>query len=182
MKLTTTARHFEMSPELNEYTRSKLIKLRRFFDHILHVDVTMSIEKFRNMVEVNVHVNGHDFSAKEESDDMRISIDKAAKHLERQMKRFKGKIVANHQKHKKILTGMLSAEAVIKSGSVGAGSGLEIIEQVPRDIPDCSPEEAIIKMEDRQDIFLLFNNNDSGKLNIVYKRPDGNYGLIDMRG
>ena len=66
MKLTTTARHFDASPELVEYTERKLVKLKRFFDHILTVDVIMTVEKFRHIAEMNVHVNGHDFSAKEE--------------------------------------------------------------------------------------------------------------------
>ena len=79
MKLTTTARHFEASPELLEHTEKRLGKLKRFFDQILHVDVIMSVEKVRNIAEINVHVNGHDFTAQEESKDMKLSIDKAAK-------------------------------------------------------------------------------------------------------
>ena len=98
MKLTTTARHFEASPELLEHTEKRLGRLKRFFDQILHVDVIMSVEKVRNIAEINVHVNGHDFTAQEESKDMKLSVDKAAKSLERQMKKFKGKIISNHHK------------------------------------------------------------------------------------
>jgi putative sigma-54 modulation protein len=181
MKLTTTARHFEASSQLLEHTEKRLIKLKRFFDHILHVDVIMSVENFRNIAEINVHVNGHDFTAKEESKDMKISIDKAAKSLERQMKKFKGKIISNHhQKPKPGSVIEIPEEMVIDSGSVGGG-GLQVIERVPLDVPAFDVEEAIIKMEDEQMHFILFNDKESGKLNVVYKRPDGNYGVIEKK-
>ena len=177
MKLTTTARHFEASPELLEHTEMRLVKLKRYFDHILHVDVIMSVENFRNIAEVKVHVNGHDFTSKEESKDMILSVDKAAKNLERQMKKFKGKIISNH--HKPRPGGIIEfpEEIVIDSGSVGK-EGLEILENVPREVQAVSIEEAIIRMEDNEDHFLLFNDRNLSKLTLVYKRPDGHYGVI----
>jgi putative sigma-54 modulation protein len=181
MKLTTTARHFDASPDLVEYTERKLAKLKRFFDHILTVDVIMTVEKFRHIAEVNVHVNGHDFTVKEESEDMMTSVDKATKHLERQMKRFKGKIIANHHKPRKAVMKAMPKEHIIESGSIGVGSPA-VIETVPRDIPEFSVEEAIILMEDQEEHFLLFNNKESGKLNLVYKRSDGHYGVVDTSG
>ena len=181
MKLTTTARHFEASPELLEHTEKRLRKLKRFFDHILHVDVIMSVENFRNIAEINVHVNGHDFTAQEESKDMKLSIDKASKSLERQMKKFKGKIISNH--HKSAHAGIIEVpeETVIDSGSIGGVTGLQILERVPRVVPSSTVEEAIIKLEDDERHFVLFNDRETGKLNLVYKRPDGNYGVIETR-
>jgi putative sigma-54 modulation protein len=179
MKLTTTARHFEASPELLEYTEKRLRRLKRFFDHILNVQVIMSVEKFRNFAEVNIHVNGHNFTAKEVSDDMRTSVDQAAKSLERQMKKFKGKMIANHHKAKKGEVRAMPAEMIFRSESIGKGEELELIEQVPRNIPVFSVEEAIIRMEDEEGSFLLFKNMESGNLNLVYKRSDGHYGVVD---
>lgn len=179
MKLTTTARHFEASPELIEHTSERLSRLKRYFDQILHVNVIMSVEKFRHIAEINVHVNSHDFSSKEESDDMFVSIDLAAKHIERQVKKFKGKIIANHHKPKKGGIRRATEEQIIDSGSVGGGAGIEFLEQVLLEAPLLSIEEAIVAMEDRQEHFLLFNNEESGKLNLVYKRSDGHYGVID---
>ncbi|HSG27084.1 MAG TPA: ribosome-associated translation inhibitor RaiA, partial [Candidatus Krumholzibacterium sp.] len=100
MNLTTTARHFEADPDLLEHIEERCLRLKRYFDHILNVDVIMSVEKFRHIAEVNVHVNGHDFNAKEESEDMFTSIDNSAKSLERQMKKFKAKLKSSHQKTK----------------------------------------------------------------------------------
>jgi putative sigma-54 modulation protein len=143
------------------------------------VDLIMSIEKFRHIAEVNVHVNGHDFAAKEESDDMYSSIDKSTKDLERQMKKIKGKRILNTHKHRKGAAKVAARETVIGSGSVGSATGLEIIEDISHQISELTVEEAIVAMEDGERNFMLFNNKESGTLNLVYRRADGNYGLID---
>jgi len=179
MKLTTTARHFEASPELNEHIEERMRRLKRYFDHILNVDVIMDVEKFRNIAEVNVHVNGHDFTAREESEDMYGSIDLAAKSLERQIKKFKGKMINNHHNQRKNGRKDSSSEMVIKAESVGTDSGIDVMDQVDHEVAELSVEEAIIAMKDQGKDFLLFNNPESGKLNLVYRRSDGHFGVID---
>jgi putative sigma-54 modulation protein len=179
MKLSTTARHFDSTPELIDYIDNRMRKLKRFWDHILNVDVIMSVEKFRHIAEVKVHVNGHDFAAKEESEDMRTSIDRTAKDLERQMKKLKGKLVTNSHKRRRGALGPQASERIVGSASIGSAAGLEIAAEVPHEVRDLGVEEAIVLMEDDGRNFLLFNNRESGKLNIVYKRADGDYGLIE---
>jgi putative sigma-54 modulation protein len=179
MKLTTTARHFEASTELNEHIEERLRRLKRYFDQILHIDVIMSVEKFRHTAEVNVHVNGHDFTAKEVSEDMFTSIDLAAKDLERQIKKFKGKLIAHHHNHRRTSRALKSAERIIMAGSVGSAGGINIMDRVPHEVAELSVEEAIIALEDQERDFLLFNNPESGKLSFVYRRSDGHYGVID---
>jgi putative sigma-54 modulation protein len=179
MELKTTARHFETTPELITFTENKIRKLKRFWDQILNVEAIMSVEKFRHIAEIKVHVNGHDFSAKEESDDMYASIEKSVKNLEKQMKKFKGKLVMNAHGHRKGMLKQETREKVIGSASIGSVKGLEIIEEVAHGILDLSAEAAIVLMEDEDHNFMLFNNAESGKLNIVYRRADGNYGLLE---
>ena len=179
MELKTTARHFEATPELVTFTENKIRKLKRFWDQILHVEAIMSVEKFRHIAEVKVHVNGHDFSAKEESDDMYASIEKSVKNLEKQMKKFKGKLVLNAHGHRKGAFKAETREKVIGAASIGSVKGLEIVEEVEHGIRDLSAEAAIVLMEDEETNFMLFNNTESGKLNIVYRRADGNYGLLE---
>ena len=179
MKLTTTARHFETTPELIAFTEARMRKLKRFWDQILHVEVIMSVEKFRHIAEVKVHVNGHDFAAKEESDDMYGSIEKSVKNLEKQMKKFKGKLVLNAHGHRKGILKTETREKIIGSASVGAVAGLQVDEDVPRDIHEFTVEEAIVVMEEEGHNFVLFNDKESGKLSLVYRRADGNYGLLE---
>ena len=180
MKLTTTARHFEAEPGLLKHIEERLLRLKRYFDHILNVDVIMSVEKFRHVAEINVHVNGHDFNAKEESEDMYTSIDKTAKSLERQIKKFKAKLKSSHQKNKKQMKDHIPREIVIKADSVGSESGIELLENIDREHVTLNVEEAILAMNKVSEDFLLFNNLESGKLNFVYKRSDGHYGVIDI--
>jgi putative sigma-54 modulation protein len=179
MIITTTARHFEASPELVEHIEDRLRRLKRYFDQIINVDVIMDVQKFRHIAEVNVHVNGHDFSAKEESDDMYGSIDLSAKSLERQIKKFKEKLIDNHHHPKKNGLKPISAEKVIKAESVGSEGGIDILDNVSHEVSNLSIEEAIIAMKDQEKDFLLFNNAESGKLNFVYRRSDGHFGVID---
>ena len=179
MNITTTARHFEASPELIEHIDERIGRLKRYFDHILNVHVIMDVQKFRHIAEVNVHVNGHDFTAKEESEDMYGSIDLSAKSLERQIKKFKGKILDTHHHPRKNGIRPISAERIIKAESVGSEDGIDVMDQVPHEISYLSVEEAIISMVDKEKDFLLFNNTESSKLNFVYKRSDGHYGVID---
>jgi putative sigma-54 modulation protein len=179
MNITTTARHFEASPELIDHIEGRLQRLKRYFDQILTVDVIMDVEKFRHIAEINVHVNGHDFTAKEESEDMYGSIDLTAKSLERQIKKFKEKIIDSHHHPRRNGRSVPSSELIVKAGSVGSEEGIDIMKQVPHEISHLSIEEAIVSMEDQERDFLLFNNTESGKLSFVYKRSDGHYGVID---
>ena len=179
MNITTTARHFEASPELIEHIEERIGRLKRYFDHILNVDVIMDVQKFRHLAEVKVHVNGHDFTAREESEDMYGSIDLTAKSLERQIKKFKGKMIDHHHHPRKSGIKAIPAERIIKAESIGSEGGIDVLEQITHEISHLSVEEAIIAMVDQKRDFLLFNNAESGKLNFVYKRSDGHYGVID---
>jgi len=179
MKLTTTARHFEADSDLMAHIEERLYRLKRYFDQIINVDVIMSVEKFRHIAEINVHVNNHDFHAKEESGDMYTSVDKSAKSLERQIKKFKAQLKSSHKKTKTRQEIAASNEIIVKADSIGTGRGIEMLDPVQHDIMELSVEEAIVSMEDNGRNFLLFNNSDSGTLHFVYKRADGHYGVID---
>ncbi len=179
MKLTTTARHFEADSDLLSHIEERLYRLKRYFDQILKVHVIMEVQKCRHIVEVNVHVNGHDFHAKEESSDMYTSVDNAAKSLERQIKKFKAKLKSGHKKTKLANKVIPSRETVVRAESVGTGKGIEILEPIENDIIDLSAEEAILAMNESGKDFILFNNMETGKLSFVYRRSDGHFGVID---
>ncbi len=179
MIITTTARHFEASPELVEYIQEKMSRLKRYCDQILKIKVIMDVQKFRHIAEIIVHLNGHDFAAREESEDMYNSIDLAAKNLDRQIRKFKEKLIDNHHHQKKNSLKALPQERIIKAESVGSDGGIDVLREVPHEISFLSVEEAIASMVDQERDFLLFNNMESGKLNFVYRRSDGDYGVID---
>jgi putative sigma-54 modulation protein len=178
MRMTTTARHFEASDELIEHSKKKLRKLKRYFNDIINVDLVMSVEKIRHIAEVNVHVDGHDFTAKEESDNMYRSVDRAAKDLERQIKKFKRKVISNHRNSKNGGQSRMPSERIFDSKTVGKDGQVQLIESVPHDVPEYFIDEAIILMEKKGKNFIIFKNKESGNLDLAYRRDDGNYGVV----
>lgn len=92
MNITTTARHYDLPPALKDYAEDKVHNLKRYFDHIVNAHLIFSLEKYRQGVEITLHVNGKDFVSKFESEDMYLSVDRAVEKLEEQLKRYAGRL------------------------------------------------------------------------------------------
>lgn len=92
MNITTTARHYDLAPSLKDYAEGKVQGLKKYFDHIVNAHVIFSLEKYRQRVEITLHVNGKDFVTLQESEDMYISVDRAIEKLEEQLKRYSGRL------------------------------------------------------------------------------------------
>lgn len=101
MNITTTARHYDLAPSLKDYAESKVHNLKKYFDHIVTAHVIFSLEKYRQRVEITLHVNGKDFVTVQESEDMYLSVDRAIEKLEEQLKRHRGRL-----KRRKKATGL----------------------------------------------------------------------------
>ncbi len=107
MNVTTTARHYDLAPALKDYAEAKVTSLKKYFDHIVTAHVIFSLEKYRQRVEVTLHVNGKDMVGHAESEDMYLSVDRALEKLEEQLKRHHDKL--KDRKHTKGL-GEVSGE------------------------------------------------------------------------
>jgi len=92
MNITTTARHYDLAPPLKDYAEGKVEHLKKYFDHIVNAHLIFSLEKYRQRVEITLHVNGKDFVTVQESEDMYISVDRAIEKLEEQLKRHSGRL------------------------------------------------------------------------------------------
>ena len=92
MNITTTARHYDLAPALKDYAEGKVQHLKKYFDHIVNAHVIFSLEKYRQRVEITLHVNGKDFVTLQETEDMYLSVDRAVDKLEEQLKRYRGKL------------------------------------------------------------------------------------------
>jgi len=123
MNITTTARHYDLSPALRDYAEGKVANLKKYFEHIVTAHLVFSLEKYRHNVEISLHVNGKNFVTSEESDDMYASVDRAVDRLERQLHKHKERMKS--RKANKSL-GETAAEASIENtkdatGEVAAG-------------------------------------------------------------
>lgn len=100
MRIDITARHFEATQELEDHVQERLLTLKKYFDSIINSHVILTVEKYRQIVEITLKVSGLTLASKEESDNMYISIDRAVAKLERQVKRYKQKR-RNHKTKKR---------------------------------------------------------------------------------
>lgn len=111
MNITTTARHYDLAPALKDYAESKVLNLKKYLDHIVNVHIVFSLEKYRQRVELTMHVNGKDMIGRAESEDMYLSVDRAVDKLEEQLKRHHDRL--KDRKHNRGL-GEVSGEVAEK--------------------------------------------------------------------
>lgn len=176
MKIIFKGKHIEVTDAMRNYIEKRLNKIERHFDHILEVIVTLSIEKNRQIVEVTLQASRALIRAEEETDDMYASIDKVADKLERQIQKYKDKYLK--KSHPGTERKGLDEEGVnvedIESNEIA-----KIVKTKRFAIKPMSVEEAAMQMDLLGHNFFVFANDNTNKVNVLYKRKDGNFGLIE---
>ncbi|NIM20356.1 MAG: ribosome-associated translation inhibitor RaiA [Candidatus Latescibacteria bacterium] len=179
MKVTTTARHYELTPALKDYAESKVYHLKKYFDQIVNAHITFTLEKYRHTVEITVHVNGRDFKSKDVSEDMYASVDGAVEKLERQILKHKGKRQKRKNQAKITDVEVVLVENVDDVEGETTESVEEFVTARSDEFPQLTPEEAIREMKGNGIDFKIFLNATTKKVNILFRREDGKYGLIE---
>jgi putative sigma-54 modulation protein len=182
MQIIFSGKHMEVTPALKEYALTKLQKLSRFFDQMLEVHVVESVLRNQHIVEVTMTANGRVIRAEERSPDMYTSIDLVVDKLERQLKRYKGRFISrSHQS----LQGHKPTE-VLTTALEEVPATLQEEEEEPTivrtkrfAVKPMTPEEAQMEMDLIGHDFYVFRNSQSDQINVIYKRRDGHYGLIE---
>lgn len=174
MKISIYAKNIQLTDALREATIKKIKRLDKFFQQDIEAKVVLGIEKKLHKVEVTIPFNGRIVRVEESSDDMYNAIDDAVESLEQQIRKYKTRL--QNKKH---------ASTSIKFENV---EPLDIDEEEPEfkvvktkrfAIKPMNIEEAILQMEMLKHNFFVFLNADSEEVNVVYKRKDENYGLIE---
>ena len=176
MKFVISGNNFEVTESLRSKAINKLSKLERFINFDADVYVTMSVEKNRHIVEVTIPFNGGVvLRAEESSDDMYASIDRVIDVLEGQIRKYKTKL------KKKLYTGAIRAEYLeeLDKENVDEEKEFAVVKTKKFPIKPMTTEEAILQMNLLGHQFFVFKNANTGETNVVYKRKDGNYGLIE---
>ena len=179
MEVRFVARGTEIDAGLKGYMEGKVSKLEKFFGKILSSQVVISFHKGNHNVETTANANGVILRAEENSQDPRRAFDQALKNLERQIKRHN-----EYLKHKSQFQNGANFSFSI-GDFVEAGDGTEewnkspVIEKVKK-IPlhPMDAKEAVMQMELVGHSFFMFQNGETGDVNVVYKRKDGNYGQL----
>jgi len=176
MKITFKGKHIEVTDAMRNYIEKRLNKIDRHFDHILEVIVTLSVEKNRQIVEATLQASRALIRAEEETDDMYTSIDKVADKLERQIKKYKEKYFQKpHPGTEKV--GLANKE--INAEDSEPDKIAKIVKTKRFAIKPMSVEEAAMQMDLLGHNFFVFANDNTNKVNVLYKRKDGNFGLIE---
>jgi putative sigma-54 modulation protein len=180
MQVIFSGKHLEVTPSLREYAENKLTKLARFFDHVQEVHVMESIMRNQQIVEVTLYADGTTIRAEERASDMYASIDLVVDKLERQLQRYKGRFISRTRES---LEGHKPSE--VKPGlslppEPEDEDTLPMIVRTKRfAIKPMDPEEAAMEMELIGHDFYVFRNAESDEVNVIYKRRDGHFGLIE---
>jgi len=181
MQVIFSGKHLEMTPALREHAEAKLLKLTRFFDHVQEAKVTESILRGQHIVEVTLIADGTLIRAEERSADMYMSIDLVVDKLERQLDRYRKRFVTRTRES---LDGQKpNAIAAAQAESSPTAEDEEQLPMIVRTkrfaVKPMDPEEAAMEMELIGHDFYVFRNAENDQVNVIYKRRDGNYGLIE---
>ena len=171
MRFIITGRNIDITEGLKSAVEEKLGKLDRFFAPETEVNVTLSVEKERQKIEVTIPVKGNIIRSEQVSSDMYVSIDLVEEVIERQLKKYKNKIVDKQQN-----AAAFAQEFVEKDYD---DDEVKIIRTKRFGIKPMDPEEACVQMELLGHDFYVFCNAESDEVNVVYRRKNGTFGLIE---
>lgn len=169
MQVMVTFRHVEPTDGLRQHAEEKIQRLRKFLRRPIEAHVTLSVIKHRHVAEVQLSADHLNLTATEETADLYSAIDLATTKLERQLKKH----VAKHKEHKG------GDSAGVKAGAARAGEGRGRVIRAQRvAVKPMSVDEAVTQLGMQKSDFLLFKNAANETLSVIYRRKDGNYGLI----
>ena len=172
MRYIISGKNIDVTEGLKEAIHEKIGKLERYFTEDTEVHVTFSVEKERQKIEVTIPMKGNIIRAEEESTDMYVSIDLVEEIIERQLRKYKNKIVERKQH------GIGLNKAFLEEETPGE-ENIEIIRSKRFAIKPMDPEEACVQMELLGHDFYVFRNSETDEVNVVYKRKANSYGLIE---
>lgn len=172
MRFIITGRNIDVTEGLRSAVEEKLGKLDRFFAPETEVNVTLSVEKERQKIEVTIPVKGNIIRSEQVSSDMYVSIDLVEEVIERQLKKYKNKIIDKHQNEAAFAKEFIDND-------YEPTDDVKIIRTKRFGIKPMDPEEACVQMELLGHNFYVFFNSETEEVNVVYKRKGNTYGLIE---
>ena len=174
MRMNYTGKNVEVTEALRDVTEKKLTKLDKYFQKDIEGNVTFSTQKNRKIIEVTINLPGTIIRAEESSDDMYASIDKAVDVLERQVRKHKTRLQKRYKN-----TETIRFENVMPLAVEEDSDKPKLVKTKKFTLKPMSSEEAILQMELLRHNFFVYLDGDSDEVGVVYKRKDGDYGLIE---
>lgn len=173
MRITITGRNIELTEGIKSAVEDKLGKLEKYFTPETDVYVTLSVEKERQKIEVTIPVKGHIIRSEQVSNDMYVSIDLVEEVIERQLKRYRTKLIAKQQ------NAIVNFNQEYIDGADDNDEEVRIVRTKRFGVKPMYPEDACVQMELSGHDFFVFRNAETDEVNVVYRRKGNTYGLIE---
>ena len=176
MKIEITGKHIDITPAIRSHVETHCQKIGQFFKDKTapQVHVVVTVEKARQKAEFVVNWREHTLTAKETDKDLYQAVAKAVEKIEKQARRLKEKVIDRKQAAQKI-----AGLAPEPDGAVAAAPlPPQIIMTDSLSLKPMTPEEAVLAMSGDENQFMVFRDTESENLSVIYKRADGNFGLI----
>ncbi|MGA9110496.1 MAG: ribosome hibernation-promoting factor, HPF/YfiA family [Smithella sp.] len=174
MKISVTFRNGDGENWQKVYAEERIQKLNKYLDAPAEAHIIVSMEKFRNVAEINLSSNGWNINAKEEAKDMHIALDNCIEKIEKQLKKQREKV--REHKPKSIRRGQ---EKLTRGEETEETTVNKIAETRKIILKPMSFDEAIMEIEETKDRFIIYRDSSSENVTLVYRRDDGNYTLIE---
>ncbi|MCR4590500.1 MAG: ribosome-associated translation inhibitor RaiA [Lachnospiraceae bacterium] len=172
MHFIITGKNIDVTPGLKSAVEDKIGKLEKYFTPDTEVHATLSVEKDRHKIEVTIPVKGNIIRSEQVSNDMYVSVDLVEEIIEKQMKKYKNKIIDRSQDG-----GNLQKDYVDQEYS--DDGDIKIVRTKRFGFKPMYPEDACVQMELLGHSFYVFRNAETDEVNVVYKRRGNTYGLIE---
>lgn len=181
MQVSVTFRHMAPTDALKDFAQDKVGRIEKYITTPTDAHVVLSVEKHLHKAEINMIANGVRLRGEEATEDMYASIDRAVSKIERQLVRYRNKL-ANHKSREG--HALKIKHAVLDHGLTPSQEGpaelpAQIIETKELDAKPMMVEEAIMHMDLGHQDFLVFLNAKTNGVNVLYRRKEGNYGLLE---
>lgn len=175
MKYVIVGKNMEVTQSLKDAVTQKLDKLDKFFSPDTEVHVTLQVNRDRHKIEVTIPVRDNIIRSEQVSNDMYVSIDLVEEVIERQLKKYKNKLIKRHQE-----AAAFKREYVERS--YFDEEDIRIVRKKQFDFKPMYPEDACVQMELLGHSFYVFINAENEQIAVVYKRKGGTYGMIEPEG
>ena len=172
MKITISGKNIEVTEGLRAAVEDKLSKLEKYFTPDTACKVTLSVEKDRQKMEVTIPMKGHIIRAEQQSDDMYVTIELVVDIIEAQLKKYRKKLIDKQQNTESLRREFVEEDAA-------DDEEIRIVRVKKFGMKPMFPEDACVQMELLGHNFFVFSNAQTGEVNVVYKRADRSYGLIE---
>ncbi|MCL1809083.1 MAG: ribosome-associated translation inhibitor RaiA [Clostridiales bacterium] len=172
MKVIITSKNFNASDHLKDVIEKKFEKLGKYFSSDIVANIIISMERGKQKIEATINVRGMIFRAEEHAGDAYECIDRIVEKLSKQMSRFKEKLQKKHKDNKEF-----SFSAIPEYEE--SPEEIRVVKTKKFDLLPMTTEEAIMQMELLQHNFFVFLNMESDSINVVYKRKNDDYGLLE---